>query len=92
MKLKLRSSDIQHRHDITLPGAWTGETIDVALEGGLRGNLETIMQTDANTWHLRWLCEESSLNGRTFELARMISTIHGPHQQPDWNCRLLLAD
>lgn len=92
MKLTLRSRDIQHRHDITMPGAWAGETIDVALEGGFQGRLETVKQVDAYTWHLRWLCQGSPVDGRTFELAQMISTFHGLSQQPDWNCRLALVD
>lgn len=93
MVLALRGRDIQHRHDIVMPGAWSGEAIDVTLDGGRQGRLQAIMQVDANTWHLRWLCPSSSLDGRIFELARMISAAHALSQQPDrWNCRLMLID
>jgi len=92
MKLTLRSPDIQRRHDIVVPGAWAGEMIDVMLEGGALGRLQTIYRVDPNTWHMRWRRSGSPLDGRTFELARMISTIHALGRQPDWNCRLALVD
>lgn len=92
MKLALRSPDIQLRHDIVLPGAWAGERIGVMLEGGVVGSLQTINRVDPNTWHMRWRRSGSPFDGRTFELSRMISTIHALGRQADWHCRLALVD
>lgn len=92
MTLALGSSDIQSRHDIVMPGAWTGENLDVTLFGTARGTLIAVRQVDPNTWHMRWSRSDSPLDGRTFELARMISTFHVRGQLPDWNCRLSLVE
>lgn len=94
LTVTLNTADIEPRHDIAVPGSWrlvSGTRIHVKLTGGETGILTVTKQIDPNSWQLTWERECSPLNGETFELARMVSTISENPATADWNCRLLLV-
>ena len=84
MKLTLRSTELQERHDHIDTPPWAGEDIEVVLAGGGGGTLTKIRQTDADSWLMRW-----SVTGETYEMHRAF-TFYAQGRVTGYTCRLKL--